>query len=127
MLGTILTVVLILALLGALPRWSHSRDWGYAPTGEWGWSSSSSSSFWFSGAFEPYTPPTSAGALARNWRLPFLFPLFSLLITSRCRALIATNPRIQEWRATGRRASVTAASSRAPSSEKAGVGPFQRN
>ena len=33
MLGTILIVVLILALVGALPRWSHSRDWGYAPTG----------------------------------------------------------------------------------------------
>ena len=33
MLGTILIVILILALLGALPRWSHSRDWGYAPTG----------------------------------------------------------------------------------------------
>jgi hypothetical protein len=33
MLGTILIVVLILALLGALPRWSHSRNWGYAPTG----------------------------------------------------------------------------------------------
>jgi hypothetical protein len=33
MLGTILVVVLILALLGALPRWSHSREWGYVPTG----------------------------------------------------------------------------------------------
>jgi hypothetical protein len=33
MLGTILVVVLIMALLGALPRWSHSREWGYAPTG----------------------------------------------------------------------------------------------
>jgi hypothetical protein len=33
MLGTILIVILILALLGAWPRWSHSRDWGYAPTG----------------------------------------------------------------------------------------------
>jgi hypothetical protein len=33
MLGTILVVILILALLGALPRWSHSKDWGYAPTG----------------------------------------------------------------------------------------------
>ncbi len=33
MLGTILIVILILALLGALPRWSHSRDWGHAPTG----------------------------------------------------------------------------------------------
>ena len=32
MLGTILIVILILALLGALPRWSYSRDWGYAPT-----------------------------------------------------------------------------------------------
>jgi hypothetical protein len=32
MLGTILIVILILALLGALPRWSHSRSWGYAPT-----------------------------------------------------------------------------------------------
>ncbi len=33
MLGTILIVILILALLGALPRWSHSRRWGYYPTG----------------------------------------------------------------------------------------------
>jgi hypothetical protein len=33
MLGTVLVVILILALLGALPRWSHSRDWGYVPTG----------------------------------------------------------------------------------------------
>ena len=33
MLGTILIVILVLALCGALPRWSHSRDWGYAPTG----------------------------------------------------------------------------------------------
>lgn len=33
MLGTILIVVLVLALLGALPRWSHSREWGYMPTG----------------------------------------------------------------------------------------------
>ena len=33
MLGTILIVILILALFGALPRWSHSRNWGYVPTG----------------------------------------------------------------------------------------------
>jgi len=33
MLGTILVVFLILALVGALPRWSHSRNWGYVPTG----------------------------------------------------------------------------------------------
>jgi Protein of unknown function (DUF3309) len=33
MLGTVLIVILILALLGALPRWPHSRGWGYYPTG----------------------------------------------------------------------------------------------
>jgi hypothetical protein len=33
MLGTILIVILILALVGALPRWPHSRNWGYYPTG----------------------------------------------------------------------------------------------
>ena len=32
MLGTILIVILILALLGVLPRWSHSRTWGYGPS-----------------------------------------------------------------------------------------------
>jgi Protein of unknown function (DUF3309) len=33
MLGTVLIVILILVLLGALPRWSHSRNWGYVPSG----------------------------------------------------------------------------------------------
>jgi hypothetical protein len=33
MVGPILIAILVLALLGALPRWSHSRSWGYAPTG----------------------------------------------------------------------------------------------
>ena len=33
MLGTVLIVVLVLMLLGALPRWPHSRNWGYYPTG----------------------------------------------------------------------------------------------
>jgi len=33
MLGTLLIVLLVLLLLGALPRWSHSRSWGYVPTG----------------------------------------------------------------------------------------------
>jgi hypothetical protein len=33
MLGTILVVLLILAVVGALPRWSHSRNWGYFPMG----------------------------------------------------------------------------------------------
>jgi hypothetical protein len=33
MLGTVLIVILILALFGALPRWSHSQDWGYYPSG----------------------------------------------------------------------------------------------
>lgn len=33
MLGTILIIILVLAAVGAVPRWSHSRDWGYLPTG----------------------------------------------------------------------------------------------
>jgi hypothetical protein len=32
-LGTILLVILILMVLGALPTWPHSRNWGYAPSG----------------------------------------------------------------------------------------------
>jgi len=32
-LGTILLIVLILLLIGAIPAWPHSRNWGYAPTG----------------------------------------------------------------------------------------------
>jgi len=33
MLGTILIIVLILALIGALPTWGHSKSWGYLPSG----------------------------------------------------------------------------------------------
>ncbi len=33
MLGTILLIVLILLLLGAIPAWPHSRSWGYYPSG----------------------------------------------------------------------------------------------
>ena len=33
MLGTILIVILILLLLGALPSWPHSKSWGYFPSG----------------------------------------------------------------------------------------------
>lgn len=36
MLGTILLIVLILFLLGALPTWPHSRNWGYFPSGALG-------------------------------------------------------------------------------------------
>ncbi|WP_296494965.1 DUF3309 family protein [Rhodoferax sp.] len=32
-LGTILLIILILMLVGALPTWSHSKNWGYGPTG----------------------------------------------------------------------------------------------
>jgi hypothetical protein len=32
-LSTILLIVLILLLIGALPTWPHSRSWGYAPSG----------------------------------------------------------------------------------------------
>jgi len=33
MLSTILIVILILMLLGAVPRWPHSRNWSYYPSG----------------------------------------------------------------------------------------------
>ena len=33
MLATILIIVVLLMLLGALPRWPHSRQWGYFPSG----------------------------------------------------------------------------------------------
>jgi hypothetical protein len=33
MLGTILLIVLVLLLVGALPTWPHSRSWGYYPSG----------------------------------------------------------------------------------------------
>jgi Protein of unknown function (DUF3309) len=33
MLLLILTVVLIVALIGSVPKWPHSRDWGYFPSG----------------------------------------------------------------------------------------------
>ncbi len=32
-LGTILLIVVILMLIGAIPSWPHSRGWGYAPSG----------------------------------------------------------------------------------------------
>lgn len=32
-LGTILLIVLVLLLVGAIPTWPHSRSWGYAPSG----------------------------------------------------------------------------------------------
>ncbi len=32
-LGTILLIILILLLIGAIPTWPHSRGWGYAPSG----------------------------------------------------------------------------------------------
>lgn len=33
MLGTILLIILILILLGALPAWPHAANWGYGPSG----------------------------------------------------------------------------------------------
>lgn len=35
-MGTILLIILILALVGALPTWPHSRNWGYGPSGATG-------------------------------------------------------------------------------------------
>jgi hypothetical protein len=33
MLGTVLVVLLVLMVLGAIPTWPHSRNWGYYPSG----------------------------------------------------------------------------------------------
>jgi hypothetical protein len=33
MLGTVLLIILILLLIGAVPAWPYSRGWGYAPSG----------------------------------------------------------------------------------------------
>lgn len=33
MLGTVLLIVLVIFLLGALPAWPYSREWGYYPSG----------------------------------------------------------------------------------------------
>jgi hypothetical protein len=35
-LGTIILIILILMLLGAIPSWPHSRGWGYGPSGALG-------------------------------------------------------------------------------------------
>jgi len=32
-MALILIIIVVLMLLGAIPRWSHSREWGYGPTG----------------------------------------------------------------------------------------------
>lgn len=32
-LGTILLIILILMLVGAIPNWPHSKNWGYGPSG----------------------------------------------------------------------------------------------
>jgi hypothetical protein len=33
MLGTVLIIVIVVLLIGAFPRWNHSRSWGYYPSG----------------------------------------------------------------------------------------------
>jgi hypothetical protein len=32
-MGTLILLILVLILIGALPAWPHSRNWGYAPSG----------------------------------------------------------------------------------------------
>ncbi|WP_199221380.1 DUF3309 family protein [Maritimibacter sp. 55A14] len=32
-MGTVLLIILVLLLVGALPRWGHSANWGYGPSG----------------------------------------------------------------------------------------------
>lgn len=36
LLGIILLIVLVLLLLGGLPKWNYSREWGYGPSGAFG-------------------------------------------------------------------------------------------
>jgi len=36
MIGTVLLILLVLMLVGALPTWPHSKSWGYAPSGTLG-------------------------------------------------------------------------------------------
>ena len=33
MISTVLIIILVLLVMGALPTWNHSRSWGYAPSG----------------------------------------------------------------------------------------------
>lgn len=33
MIGTVLLIILVLFLIGAIPAWPHSRKWGYGPSG----------------------------------------------------------------------------------------------
>ena len=35
-MGMLLLIIVILLLIGAIPRWSHSKGWGYAPSGTLG-------------------------------------------------------------------------------------------
>jgi hypothetical protein len=35
-MGTLLLIIVILLLVGAIPRWPHSKEWGYAPSGTLG-------------------------------------------------------------------------------------------
>ena len=35
-MGTILLIIVVLLLIGAIPSWPHSRSWGYAPSGTLG-------------------------------------------------------------------------------------------
>jgi len=70
MLGTILIVILVLALLGALPRWPHSRNWGYYPNGGVG--------------LAQRHPPTSPGAIAKGLRLRSVRAAAVLLVVLMC-------------------------------------------
>jgi hypothetical protein len=70
MFATILIVTLILALLGGLPRWPHSPDWGYHSGGGFGLLLVCRC---HSGGSRPDLSygqrPTSASVISRTWRL----------------------------------------------------------
>ena len=71
MVGTILVVILILALLGVLPSWPTAEVGVITLAVDWGLSFSSLSFFWFSAGFEPfviqqpYCCPAIAGQIGR--------------------------------------------------------------
>ena len=86
MLGTILIVILVLALIGALPRWSHSREWGYAPTGGSGAGPFRRCHSAGSRSDLSHASPAniSPGAISKGWRLLSVRAAALLLVVLMC-------------------------------------------
>jgi hypothetical protein len=67
MLGTILVILLVLMLIGALPTWPYSRNLGYAPTGGLGVVLAISSSCFCWAGFEPSGPFAARQPTTPEW------------------------------------------------------------